>query len=196
MNYTKQTAPRATKGRQTRAKTPAASQPSRNQPIMQRHFQPRGHQLYRRDKEPECGRRHQAQKARIQAKPCHGERAYRHLFNLKQLQPNTSKNLQHHVSPSQRDSDTPTTQEPVHAGARMTLANNICPGDSQNQIEYPKAVLIRAGARIKQNPCISKPASSQGRTTQHKGQLFMQAETAQPCKGKNQPVMPSHKTNF
>jgi len=39
--------------------------------------QPRGQRLYRRVKEPECGRRHQAQEARIQAKPCHGEWAYR-----------------------------------------------------------------------------------------------------------------------
>ena len=67
--------------------------------------------------------------------------------NLKQLQPNTSKNLQHHASPSQRDTDTPTAQEPVHAGARMTLANNICPGDSQNRIEYPKTEVINAGTR-------------------------------------------------
>jgi hypothetical protein len=124
--------------------------------------------------------------------------------NLKQLQPNTSKNLQHHVSPSQRDTDTPTAQEPVHAGARMTLANNICPGDSQNRIEYPKTEVINAGTRnhAKSMHIQASIQSRQNNTTQHKGdshnqcQLFMQADTAQPCKGKNQPYMPSHKTIF
>lgn len=167
---------------------------------MQRHFQRGGQQLNRKVNAPKCGRRHQAQKNQNPSQAMENERTDI-PSNLKQLQPNTSKNLQHHVSPSQRDTDTPTAQEPVHAEARMTLANNICPGDSQNQIEYSKTELINAETRNHANPCTSKQASSQGRTTQHKGdshnqcQLFMQTDTAQPCEGKNQPVMTSHKTS-
>jgi len=45
------------------------------------------------------------------------------------------------------------------------------------------------GRETMQKPCTSKQAASQGRTTQHKEdshnqfQLFIQADTAQPCKG-------------
>ncbi|KAH8479804.1 hypothetical protein H0E87_031703 [Populus deltoides] len=117
---------------------------------------------------------------------------------LKQLQPNTSKNLQHYVSPSQRDIDTPTAQEPVHAGARMTLANNKCPGDSQNQIEYPKteadtaqpckgktSQTCRATRQASDNPQSQQwRLANQAKTerTTKEGQLLQPSRTEEPAK--------------
>ncbi|KAL9400725.1 hypothetical protein Peur_004574 [Populus x canadensis] len=77
----------------------------------------------------------------------------------------------------------------------MTLANNRCPGDSQNQFEYPKAVVINAGARNQaksmhiQANIQSRQNNATQRTAVHAGRhcsTMQKKKTSQSCRAPRQ----------
>jgi len=106
------------------------------------------------------------------------------------------------MCPPAKETPTPTTaQEPVHAGARMTLADNKCPGDSQNKLNTQN----RANQCRDEKPCKihARPSKQPVKAEQHnttQGRQPQSISTIHPgrhCstmqRGKNQPIMTSHK---